>query len=74
LWAQFDEKIHPEERSFLQKDSAGELAVGSLPPFSKGTVRADFAGLRGDVARAEGTNGWISIRTWRKIRYQILCS
>jgi hypothetical protein len=23
---------------------------------------ADFAGLRGDVARAEGTNGWISNR------------
>jgi hypothetical protein len=23
---------------------------------------ADFAGLRGDVARAEGTNGWISDR------------
>jgi hypothetical protein len=65
LWAQLDEKIRPEEGRFLQKDSAEELAVGSLLSFGKGTVRADFAELRGDVARAEGTNGWISIRTWR---------
>jgi hypothetical protein len=65
LWAQLDEKIRLEEERFLQKDSAKEFAVGSLLPFGKGTVRADFAGLRGDVARAEGTNGWISIRTWR---------
>jgi hypothetical protein len=53
------------EGRLLQKDSAEELAVGNLLPFGKGTVCADFAGLRGDVARAEGTNGWISIRTWR---------
>jgi hypothetical protein len=65
LWAQLDEKIRPEEGRFFKKDSAEELAVGSLLPFGKGTVRADFAGLLGDVARAEGTNGWISIRTWR---------
>jgi hypothetical protein len=65
LWAQLDEKIRPEEGRFLQKDSAEELAVGSLLPFGKGIVCADFAGLRGDVARVEGTNGWISIRTWR---------
>jgi hypothetical protein len=58
-------KIRPEEGRFLQEDSAEELAVGNLLPFGKGTVCADFAGLRGDVARAEGTNGWISIRTWR---------
>jgi hypothetical protein len=57
LWAQLDEKIRPKEGKFLQKDSAEELAVGSLLPFGKGTVRADFAGLHGDVARAEGTNG-----------------
>jgi hypothetical protein len=55
-------KIRPEEGRFLQKDSAEELAVGSLLPFGKGTVCSDFAGLRGDVARAEGTDGWISIR------------
>jgi hypothetical protein len=65
LWAQLDEKIRPEEGRFLQKDLAEELAVGSLLPFGKRTVRSDFAGLCGDVARAEGTNGWISIRTWR---------
>jgi hypothetical protein len=65
LWAQLDEKIRPEEGRFLQKDSAEELSVGSLLPFGKGTVRADFAVLRGDVARVEGTNGWISIRIWR---------
>jgi hypothetical protein len=63
LWAQLGEKIRPEEGRFLQKDSAKGLAVGSLLPFDKGTVCADFAGLRDDVARAEGTNGWISNRT-----------
>jgi hypothetical protein len=57
-------KIRPEEGRFLQKDSADELAVDSLLTFGKGTVCTDFAGLRGDVARVEGTNGWISIRVW----------
>jgi hypothetical protein len=65
LWAQLGKKIRPEEGRFLQKDLAEEFAVGSLLPFDKGTVRANFAGLHGDVARAEGMNGWISIRTWR---------
>jgi hypothetical protein len=65
LWAQLDEKIRLEEGRFLQKDLAEELAVRSLLPFGKRTVHADFAGLRGDVARVEGMNGWISIRTWR---------
>jgi hypothetical protein len=65
LWAQLGEKIRPGEGRFLQKDSAKGLAVRSLLPFGKGTICADFAGLRDDVARAEGTNGWISIRTWR---------
>jgi hypothetical protein len=51
-------------RKISSEDSAEGLAVGSLLPFGKGTVCADFTGLRGDVARAEGTNGWISIRTW----------
>jgi hypothetical protein len=46
------------------EDSADMLAVGSLFPFGKRTVCADFAVSRGDVARMEGTNGWISIRTW----------
>jgi hypothetical protein len=64
LWAQLGEKIRPEEGRFLQKDSAEKLAVGSLLSFGKGTVCADFVGLRGDVARAEGMNGWISIRFW----------
>jgi hypothetical protein len=48
-------------RKVSLKDSAEELAVGNLLPFGKGTVYADFAGLRDDMARAEGTNGWISI-------------
>jgi hypothetical protein len=64
LWAQLGKKIPSREGRFLQKDSAEELAVDSLLSFGKGTVCADFAGLRGDVARAEGTNGWISIRAW----------
>jgi hypothetical protein len=51
-------------RKISSEDSAEELAVDSLLLFGKGTVCADFAGLRGDVARAEGTNGWISIHTW----------
>jgi hypothetical protein len=50
LWAQLGEKLHPEDGRFLQEDSAEELAVGSLLPFGKGTVCADFAGLRDDVA------------------------
>jgi hypothetical protein len=64
LWVQFGEKIRPGEGRFLQKDSAEKLAVGNLLPFGKGTVCANFVGLRDDVARAEGTNGWISIRVW----------
>jgi hypothetical protein len=63
LWAQPSEKIRPEEGRFLQEDSAEELAVSNLLPFGKGTVCADFTRLRDDVARAKGTNGWISIRT-----------
>jgi hypothetical protein len=55
-------KIHPEEGRFLQKVLAKELAVGSWLPFGKKSVSADFVGLRDDVARAEGTNGWISDR------------
>jgi hypothetical protein len=50
LWARLREKIRPEEGWFLQKDSAKGLAVGSLLPFGKETVCADFAGLRDDVA------------------------
>jgi hypothetical protein len=57
-------KIPSREGRFLQKDSAEELAVGSLLPFGKGTICADIAGLCGDVARAEGTSWSISIRTW----------
>jgi hypothetical protein len=63
LWAQLGEKIRPEEGRFLQKDSAKEPAVGNLLLFGKETVCADFVRLRDDVARAEGTNGWISDRT-----------
>jgi hypothetical protein len=63
LSAQLGEKIRPKEGRFLQKDSAKGLAVGSLLPFGKETVCADFAGLRDDVARAEGMIGWISNRT-----------
>jgi hypothetical protein len=56
---------NPVQRGKISsEDSAEMLAVGSLFPFGKGTVCADFAGSRGNVARAEGANGWISIRTW----------
>jgi hypothetical protein len=50
LWAQLGEEIRLEEGRFLQKDSAKGVAVGSLLPFGKETVCADFAGLRDDVA------------------------
>jgi hypothetical protein len=63
LWAQLGEKIRPGEGRFLQKDLAKESAVDNLFPFSRETVCADFAGLCDDVARTEGTNGWISDRT-----------
>jgi hypothetical protein len=63
LWAQLGEKIRAGEGSLVQKDSAKEPAVGNLLRFGKETLCADFVGLRDDVARAEGTNGWISDRT-----------
>jgi hypothetical protein len=53
-----------QRRKISSEDSAEMLAVGSLLPFGKGTVCADFAGSHGNVARAKGTNGWISIRIW----------
>jgi hypothetical protein len=53
-----------QREKISSEDSAHMLAVGSLFPFGRRTVCADFAGSRGDVARTEGTNGWISIRTW----------
>jgi hypothetical protein len=52
-----------KKEGFSRKDSAKGLTVGSLLPFGKETVCADFVGLRDDVAGAEGTNGWISNRT-----------
>jgi hypothetical protein len=57
------EKSRLAEKDFFKRFGRG-ASVGSLLPFGKGTVCADFAGLRGDVARAEGANGWISIRIW----------
>jgi hypothetical protein len=63
LWAQLGRKSVRKKEGFLQKDSAKELAVGNLLPFGRRTICADFAGLRDDVAQAEGTNGWISDRT-----------
>jgi hypothetical protein len=56
-------KIRPGEGRFLQKDSTKEPAVGNLFSFGRKIVCADFAGLHDDVARTEGTNGWISDRT-----------
>jgi hypothetical protein len=46
------------------EDSAEMPAVGSMFSFGKRTVCTGFAGSRGEVARTEGTNGWIGIRTW----------
>jgi hypothetical protein len=59
-----DTVMDPVRRGKISsEDSAELLAVSSFLPFGKGTVCADFAGSHGDVARAEGMNGWISIRT-----------
>jgi hypothetical protein len=55
--------VHPGA-GISSEDSAEMLVVGSLFPFGKRTVCADFVGSRGDVARTEGTNGWISILAW----------
>jgi hypothetical protein len=63
LWVQLGEKSVREKEGFSGKDSAKGLTVDSLLSFGKETVCADFAGSRDDVARAEGTNGWISNRT-----------
>jgi hypothetical protein len=49
-----------KKEGFSRKIRQKELAVGNWLPFRKETLCADFAGLRDDVARAEGTNGWIS--------------
>jgi hypothetical protein len=46
------------------EDSVEMLAVGSLFPFGKRTVCADFMGSHGDMARMEGRDEWIGIRTW----------
>jgi hypothetical protein len=54
--------VGPKEGRFLQKDSAKEPTIGNLLPFGKETICADFAGLRDDVARAEGMIGWIGDR------------
>jgi hypothetical protein len=56
---------NPVQRGKISSEDSAEMrAVASLFPFGKRTVCADFAGSRGDVARMEGTNGWISIRAW----------
>jgi hypothetical protein len=56
---------NPVQRGKISLEASTEMpAVGSLFSFGKRTVCAGFAGSRGDVARTEGTNGWISIRTW----------
>jgi hypothetical protein len=52
-----------QQKEISSEDLAEMFAFGSLLPFGRGTVCTDFAGLHGDVARAEGMNGWISIRT-----------
>jgi hypothetical protein len=60
-----DPVTNPTQRGKISSEGSAEiLAVGSLLPFGKGTVCADFAGSHDDVARTEGTNGWISIHIW----------
>jgi hypothetical protein len=50
-----DSVADPVQREKISsEDSAEMLAVGSLSPFGKRTVCADFTGSRGDVARTEG--------------------
>jgi hypothetical protein len=54
-----------QQGKISSEDSAEIPAVGSLFPFGKRTVCAGFAGSRVTwPKRKEGTNGWISIRTW----------
>jgi hypothetical protein len=56
------EKSIRAKEGFFKKDLAEKLAVGSSLPFGRRTICTDFAGLHDDMARAEGANGWISIR------------
>jgi hypothetical protein len=51
-------------RKVSSKKFGREACGRQLLQFGKGTVCADFAGLCDDVAREEGTNGWISLRAW----------
>jgi hypothetical protein len=50
LWAQLDKKNLVQQGKISSKDSAKVLAVGSLLPFGKGIVCADFAGSHGGAA------------------------
>jgi hypothetical protein len=67
LWAQLGKKSRPENEGFFTKIRQRCSRSAVLLPFGKGTVCANFAGSHGDVARAEGMNGWISIHIWELI-------
>jgi hypothetical protein len=60
-------KSRPEKEGFFKKIRQRCSQSAVLLPFGKGTICADFVGSHGDVARAEGTNGWKSIRIWASI-------
>jgi hypothetical protein len=62
LWAQLGERIRPEEGRFSTERFGKGARCRQLASVRQ-AVCADFVGLHDDVARAEGTNGWISDRT-----------
>jgi hypothetical protein len=54
LWVRFEKESVWWKEGYFQRFSAKRSAVGYLLQFGKGTSRADFAGLDGDVAQIRG--------------------
>jgi hypothetical protein len=53
---------NPSGRSKVSSEEFGKRVRGrQFASVRQENCYADFAGLRGDVDRAEGTNGWISV-------------
>jgi hypothetical protein len=54
---------NPSGRRKVSSEEFGKRVRGrQFPSVRQGNCYADFARLHGDVARAEGTNGWIGDR------------
>jgi hypothetical protein len=56
-------KSHPAGEDFFRRFGGGACGR-QFASVQQRDVCADFVRLHDDVARAEGTNGWISIHIW----------